>query len=161
MKKPVWQTLSSKTVYKNKWIKVREDQVIRPDGKPGIYGVVSSHAPAVFIVPIDSENNLYLVKVFRYTTQEYSWEIPGGSTDGEDSLTAASRELLEEAGLKARKMEIVGKFHAMNGIADAVDITVLATKLEEVDGNAQEEEGIVELKKVHFKEVVAMIKMVN
>jgi 8-oxo-dGTP pyrophosphatase MutT (NUDIX family) len=112
----------------------------------------------VFIVALDQENKIYLVKLFRYPTQEFSWEVPGGGADGEEPIVAAERELREEAGLRAGKMEVLGKFNILNGVADAQDITVLATDLEELPGNLQEEEGIVAVKKVSFKEAFEMIK---
>ena len=101
-----WQTLSTRIVYENAWIRVREDQVIQPDGNPSIYGVIEFHG-CVGVLPIDAEANVHLVGQFRYPLQQYSWEIPeGGCHPGEAPLEAAQRELCEELGLAAGQLAI-------------------------------------------------------
>src|SRR5437868_652855 len=104
-----WKCLSSRTVYTNDWIKVREDQVIRPDGKPGIYGVVETRI-ATGVLALTPDLQVYLVGQYRYPMDEYSWEIiEGGSDDGDDgALLTAQRELQEEAGLVAEHWEPLG-----------------------------------------------------
>src|SRR6476619_2150528 len=93
-----WQTRASRTVYENRWIRVREDDVTRPDGGEGIYGVVEVRHPAVFVVPVTGAGEVLLVRIHRYATGRESLEIPAGGTDGEDPLVAARRELQEETG---------------------------------------------------------------
>ena len=79
-----WRTLSTRLAYENPWIRVREDQVTRPDGHPGIYGVVSMRAKAIGVLPVHDDGSITLVGQFRYTLNEYSWEIPeGGGPFGE------------------------------------------------------------------------------
>src|SRR5262249_45758250 len=92
-----WVVTGTREVYQNPWIRVREDQVIRPNGAPGIYGVVES-TPAVGVVAVTTDERVYLVGQYRYTVEEYSWEIiTGYSAAGEDLLAGAARELREEA----------------------------------------------------------------
>ena len=94
-----WLTAASERVYENPWISVREDRVVRPDGEPGIYGVVHYKNVAVGVLPVD-DGHTYLVGQYRYPLDEYSWEIPeGGCPEGEEPLHAAQRELREETGL--------------------------------------------------------------
>ena len=73
-----WKTLETREVYENPWIRVREDQVLRPDGHPGIYGVVQFKNRAIGVLPIDEEGFTWLVGQYRYTLDQYSWEIPEG-----------------------------------------------------------------------------------
>src|ERR1700723_2760187 len=73
-----WTTLSSRAVDENPWISVREDQVLRPDGQPGIYGVVHFKNRAVGVLPVDEEGRVWLVGQHRYPLDAYSWEIPEG-----------------------------------------------------------------------------------
>src|SRR3712207_1206300 len=72
-----WRVLSSRLVYENPWIHVREDQVLRPDGSPGIYGVVEMSA-AVGVVALGAGQRAYLVGQYRYATDRDSWEIVAG-----------------------------------------------------------------------------------
>jgi hypothetical protein len=104
-----WKTVSSRVAYENAWIRLREDQVIRPDGRPGIYGVVEIR-PSVGVVAMNERDEVALVGQWRYSVNRFSWEIPrGGSHPGEtDMLCVAKRELAEEAGLIAEKWEALG-----------------------------------------------------
>lgn len=126
-----WQTISSRAVYENPWISVREDQVFRPDGNPGIYGVVSMKNRAVGVVPLHEDGTVTLVGQFRYTMDEYSWEIPeGGCAPDEEPIEAARRELREETGLIPQKMkQLGGEIHLSNSVSDERAYLFLATGL--------------------------------
>ena len=126
-----WTTLSSKIIYNNPWIKVIENNVINPSGGAGIYGVVSFKNIAVGIIPLDENNNTWLVGQYRYTLEEYSWEIPeGGCLIGEETpLIAAKRELKEETGLEAEKWTKILKMHTSNSVTDEVAYTYIAQGL--------------------------------
>jgi hypothetical protein len=113
-----WQTLSTEPKYANPWIRVREDQVINPKGGAGIYGVVSMRNKAIGIVPIDAEGNTWLVGQYRYTLNEYSWEIPmGGGLLDVDITESAQRELREETGLLAAHWTCIARLHTSNSAA--------------------------------------------
>jgi 8-oxo-dGTP pyrophosphatase MutT (NUDIX family) len=114
-----WRTLSSREVYENNWIRVREDSVIRPDGEPGIYGVVQFRNIAVGVLAVEDDDSIYLVGQYRYTLGRYSWEIPeGGCPEGEDPQSAARRELEEETGLSAVEWNQLGAAHLSNSVTD-------------------------------------------
>jgi len=116
MKNP-WKKLSSKIVYKNAWIKVCEDKVIRPDKKKGIYGVIEVNN-SVVIVALTKNKEVYLVRQWRYTLNCSTIELPwGGSKKGEKPLTAAKRELKEETGLLANRWISLGYLHDYPGIS--------------------------------------------
>ena len=127
--KSPWQTISSKQVYGNPWIVVREDQVVRPDGEPGIYGVIHFKNIAVGILAVE-EDHVYLVGQHRYPLDRYSWEIPeGGCPEGEEPLRAAQRELREETGLEARHWRRLGEAYLSNSVTDEYAVWFLATEL--------------------------------
>jgi ADP-ribose pyrophosphatase YjhB (NUDIX family) len=124
-----WRLTSTREVYRNPWIRVREDQVIRPDGKPGIYGVVELE-PAVGIVAVTDDERVYLVGQYRYATESYSWEIVTGFSDrGEDPVAGARRELLEETGLSAESWEPLGHCYLSNCITNQIGYLYLARGL--------------------------------
>ncbi len=94
-----WKKISSQKIYQNQWFSLREDQVISPGGEKSIYGVVET-SPAIAIVPLTSKLETYLVGQYRYPLNTYSWEVPEGGADPDESnLEAAKRELKEETGL--------------------------------------------------------------
>lgn len=104
-----WRTLSSRAVYHNAWMRVREDQVLRPDGAPGIYGVVETTRLATGVVALTDDLQVWLVGQWRYPTEVYSWEIiEGGADPHEGPLAGAQRELREEAGLEAAHWRQLG-----------------------------------------------------
>ena len=134
-----WRTLSRRKIYQNPWISVREDGVIRPDGLPGIYGVVSMKNRAVGVVPLHADGTVTLVGQFRYPTEVYSWEIPeGGCPENESPLQCARRELREETGLIAGTLvPLGGEIHLSNSVCDERGSLFLATEL--VQGEAAPE----------------------
>lgn len=152
-----WKKLSSRIAYKNSWFSVREDQVEKPGNREGVYGVVQS-PPSVFIVAINSRQEVYLVGLFRYPTGKYGLEMPAGGAENEDLLKAAKRELLEEAGLNAKNWEKIGEFTPWNGISDEVSHVFMAKNLEETGSELDRDEGILEVRKVLFTKVFDLIK---
>lgn len=126
-----WTRLSRRLVYENPWIIIHEDQVLRPDGQPGIYGVVEYRNRAVGVVPIDDRDRVLLVGQYRYTLDLYSWEIPeGGAPFDEEPLAAAKRELLEETGHTARNWRELGRAHLSNSVSTEEAILYVAADLQ-------------------------------
>jgi 8-oxo-dGTP pyrophosphatase MutT (NUDIX family) len=152
-----WKTLSSKTVYENAWIKVREDAVVCPDGSKGIYGVVETRI-ATGVVAMTPENEIFLVGQYRYPLDSYSWEIiEGGSDPQESPLQAAKRELKEEAGIVASQWEqLGGVVHLSNCHSSEEGYIFLAKDLEffEAEPDATE---ILKIKKLPLSEALEML----
>jgi 8-oxo-dGTP pyrophosphatase MutT (NUDIX family) len=116
--------------YANPWIEVLHDEVDRPDGSPGIYGVVHFRNAAVGVVAVDDEGRLLLVGQHRYTLDEYSWEIPEGGVPFEEPLEAgARRELREETGYVADRWRQLGRLSVSNSVTDEVGALFLAAEL--------------------------------
>ncbi len=126
-----WTRLRRQTVYENPWITLYHDDVLRPDGGPGIYGVVHFRNYAVGVVALDDQDRVLLVGQFRYSLDRYSWEIPeGGAVIGEEEpLAAGKRELEEETGYVAGEWREILRSHLSNSVSDEVGICFLATGL--------------------------------
>jgi len=152
-----WLTLSSRTVYENPWISIRHEEVINPGGGAGIYGVVHMKNTATGVVPLDAEGYTYLVGQYRYTLNEYSWEIPeGGSPEGTDPLESAKRELREETGFSAAKWTTLSRIHTSNSVTDEAGFIYLAEEL--TAGNtAPEETEELKVWRLPLKEAVQLV----
>jgi len=153
-----WKSLSEKEVYSNPWIKISHHEVINPSGGKGIYGVVSFRNKAIGVVPVDDELHTYLVGQFRYTLNEYSWEIPeGGGPEKEEPDITAVRELREETGLQASSIELLGKIHTSNSVTDEVGYLFLARELKQLDSSPEETEDIT-VRRIPLSEAVKMVE---
>lgn len=136
---------------------MREDQVLNPSGGPGIYGVVEYKNRAVGVVPVDEEGFTWLVGQWRYAHDRYEWEIPeGGCPPGESTVECARRELMEETGLRAGKIEpLLTGIQLSNSTTNEVCDIFVAKEL--VAGtSAPEETEQLQVWRLPLKEAIAM-----
>ena len=153
-----WRRVSRRVAYDNPWIEILHDDVIRPDGEPGIYGVVHFKHLAIGVVPMDAEDRVLLVGQFRYTMDHYSWEVPEGGGDfGEDPEAAARRELVEETGYRGGTWRELCRAELSNSVSDEITIMFVATDLEAGPASPEGTEQI-EMRWVSFHEAMAMIR---
>src|SRR5690606_3696300 len=123
-----FKTMSSKIVYQNPWMRVREDSIIRPDGSEGIYGVMESKN-SVVIVALNDKNEVYIIRSFKYLVSAWSWGLPGGGGEGEDALVASKRELAEETGIIANEWKTLGETRVSSGLMTERMAVLLARDL--------------------------------
>jgi len=150
-----WTVVSTKNIYDNSWISVREDAVIQPDGERGIYGVVHFKNIAIGVLAVE-DDFVYLVGQYRYPLGRYSWEIPeGGCAEGEDPLDAARRELEEETGLRAKNWRKLGEAYLSNSVSDELAIWYVATGLTQGERRLEGTEQL-EVRRLPFGDVFGM-----
>ncbi|RZK29249.1 MAG: NUDIX hydrolase, partial [Hymenobacter sp.] len=117
--------------------------VLNPKGGAGIYGVVSMQNKAIGIVPVDADGNTWLVGQYRYTLNEYSWEIPmGGGLLDVPAVESAQRELREETGLLAASWTRISRLHTSNSVTDEEGFVFLAEDLTQADWEPEETEDL-------------------
>lgn len=151
-----WRTRSTRPVYVNPWIRVREDVAELPDGRRTLYGVVETR-PAVGVLPLLDADTVVLVGQYRYVARAFRWEIPTGAVmDGESEIAAAQRELAEEAGYRAGRLEKLCAFDSSKSILDETAHLYLATDLAAVRHEPDATE-FIETATFAFDEVVAMV----
>lgn len=149
-----WTVLKSKKLYENPWIRVHEDNVIRPDGKSGIFGVVIMK-PGVTVLPFDDEGNVYLTEEYHYAVERLTVEgISGGIDAGETQLQAAKRELQEEAGFIASKWTYLGVVDPFTSVVYSPNFMYLAHNLK-VAKTALEGTETMKIIKLPFEKVVS------
>ena len=134
------RTLSSREIYRNPWLRVREDQIERSNGTRGIYGVVEKDDCAI-IIPIQGDT-IYLIEQFRYTIQQRALELPQGGweTANVNPEDLARGELREETGLTAAQMTFLGTLWIAYGFARQKLHVFLATGLTPAGANPDAEE---------------------
>jgi ADP-ribose pyrophosphatase len=150
-------TLSSREVYRNRWMRVREDEILRSNGQKGVYGVVEKEDCAI-ILPIDN-GRVWLVEQFRYPIQERALELPQGSWEQEiDNPEELARgELMEETGLHAAQMTKLGTMWIAYGYSRQLQHVFLATGLTPAEKNPDDEEHDLIIRSVTVEEFEQMM----
>jgi ADP-ribose pyrophosphatase len=151
-----WRTLSSRPVYANKWISVREDLVALPDGRTTVYGVVSC-GQCVGVLPFVDPETVLLVRQYRYVAGRPTWEMPtGGVHAGETLEQAAQRELAEETGHRARHLVRVSTYHTSKSVVDETAHLFLAEGLHRAD-TVPDETEFIDVRAFPFETVLRMV----
>ena len=160
MKKPSeipWKTLSTKSIYSNKWLSLREDVAELPDGRTTIYGVVTC-GHCVGILPFLDPDTVLLIQQYRYVAKRVTWEMPtGGVHTGETTKDAAQRELAEEIGYRAGRLIPVSTYHTSKSVMDETAHLFLAEELVKLERPPRDETEFIEVRSFPFREVLQMV----
>lgn len=149
---------SSQEIYKNPWIRVREDKVIRPDGKNGLFGIIEMQ-PGVTVVPLTPEKEIFLAKEYKYAVERYTLEcISGGIDEGESVLDAAKRELKEETGSETDKWTDLGTLDPFTSIVLSPNHMYLAQDIQFLHDQNTDGGEIIDLIKMPFQEAVEKVR---
>ena len=151
-----WKTLSTRSIYTNKWISLREDLVELPDKRTTIYGVVTC-GQCVGILPFVDPDTVLLIRQYRYVARRVTWEMPtGGVHAGESREQAAQRELAEEAGYRAGRLVPVSTFHTSKSVVDETAHLFLGEEMTKVQV-ARDETEFIEVRPFPFRQVLEMV----
>ncbi len=152
-----WQQLSSRRIYANKWMAVREDQVRLPDGRETIYGVVDC-GDCVGVLPFVDPGHVLLVGQYRYVAQRFTWEMPtGGVRRGESLEAAAQRELAEEAGRQAGRLTWISTYHTSKSVMNETAHLYLGEDLAPADRPSDDTE-FLERQVFSFADALQMVR---
>lgn len=151
-----WTIEHTTQQYQDSFITVVEDQVIRPDGKPGTYSTVAMR-PGIAVLPMDEQGNVYLVKQFRYVLGKESLEVVTGALKNDEPvLSAAQRELQEEVGIQAQTWKSLGMFDLDTSIVHCPIHLFLASHLSFVETQREGTE-IMETCKTSLEQAVKQV----
>jgi 8-oxo-dGTP pyrophosphatase MutT (NUDIX family) len=149
---------STRVVYENRWLRLREDRLERPDGSRGLYAWIEK-PPGTLIVPLDG-GDVWLVEQWRHPAQGRFWDFPQGAWEGASDASPeelARGELAEETGLRARSMERLGSLFYAYGVLDQRVDVWLATGLEPGPRNPEATEHDLRCARFAVAELDAMI----
>lgn len=151
-----WVTHTTEVRYDNPWVRVTHRTVTTPTGTAGIYGHVHYKNLGVGIIPIDDQDHTWLVGQYRYAVDEYTWEIPeGGCPVGTDPAETARRELQEECGLLAAKVDLLVECQLSNSVTDELGLVYVGTDLTAVDAAPDDTEDLT-LRRLPVAQAISM-----
>ena len=150
-----FELLRSETLLQGRVFRIRRDTLKTPDGRETKFEIIE-HGGSVIVVPVDEHGDMYFVRQYRHAAGKYLLELPAGTRDGDEPYEAcAAREIREETGMEAGKLQKVGEFFLAPGYSSEFMEVYLATDLKHNPLEADEDEFLT-VEKYSLKQAIAM-----
>ena len=150
------EKISSKLIHNGDFLVLNKDTVLLPNGKTSTREFIT-HPGAACVVAVDEDDNILMVKQYRYPISKIMYEVPAGKLDfGEDPINCAKRELEEETGYKANNFDLIGSLYPAPAYSNEIIYIYLATELIKTNMNLDEDEFLV-CEKIKINKVLEMI----
>ncbi|MCL4529084.1 MAG: NUDIX hydrolase [Chloroflexi bacterium] len=150
-----FKLIKSEPLFQGRAFKIRRDYLKMPDGRETKFDIVE-HGGSVIIIPIDAEGNLLFVRQYRHAAGTDLLELPAGTRDGDEPHeVCAAREIREETGMAAGKLERIGDFYLAPGYSTEFMVVFLATDLKHSPLDADEDE-FLQVEKIPVKKAIEM-----
>lgn len=154
---PSFELIKSETLLQGRAFKIRRDYLKTPDGRDTKYEIIE-HGGSVILIPIDSDGNIHFVRQYRHAAGIDLLELPAGTRDGDEPYEeCAAREIREETGMEAGKLEKVGEFYLAPGYSTEFMVVYIATELKHNPLDADYDE-FLEVEKLTLKEAMNLVK---
>ena len=148
-----FELIKSETLMQGRAFKIRRDHLKTPDGRETKYEIIE-HGGSVIIIPVDTDGNLLFVRQYRHAAGMDLLELPAGTRDGDEPFEdCAAREIREETGMEAGKLQKIGEFYLAPGYSTEFMVVYLATDLKHNPLEADDDE-FLEVEKIPVREVV-------
>jgi ADP-ribose pyrophosphatase len=152
-----WETLDSRFLWQSRWYNLRQDRVRTQTGHEFTYTLVD-HPGAVWVVPVTADGQVVLIRSYRYTVDDWCYEVPAGGLSPDLTPEEVARfELLEEVGGTAGELRYVGQFYTSNGISSEVAYVYLATGVQLGEAHPEPTE-LMEMRLVPVEEALRMAR---
>ena len=150
-----FELLRSETLLQGRVFRIRRDTLKTPDGRETKFEIIE-HGGSVIVVPVDEHGDMYFVRQYRHAAGKYLLELPAGTRDGDEPYEAcAAREIREETGMEAGKLQKVGEFFLAPGYSSEFMEVYLATDLKHNPLEADEDECLT-VEKYPLRQAIEM-----
>ena len=152
-----FELIRSETLLQGRAFKIRRDYLKTPNGRETRLEIIE-HGGSVVLIPIDDDGNLLFVRQYRHAVGKDLLELPAGTRDNDEPFEeCAAREIREETGMQAGKLQKVGEFYLAPGYSSEFMIVFLATELRDNPLDADDDE-FLEVEKIPLKQAIQMAK---
>lgn len=155
-----FELINSETLLQGRTFKVRRDTLRTPDGRETKLEIID-HGGSVVVVPVDDEHNVLFVRQYRHAARTDLLELPAGTRDENEPFeVCAAREIREETGMEAGRLQKLGEFYLAPGYSTEFMAVFLATGLKDNPLQADEDE-FLDVEKIPIREAVEMAEHGN